>query len=853
MPSEDSAPWDGQKPDNDAPAWGAWDTAQGTAAAAPAADAAAQPVSAPAPAAAGLKTSIIPEGTQKTWASMLRQSTVPKPAAKPKDPHPADALDPLPPAVELAHPEPEPPIEESAESVKEAASPGASAMVIPEIALPPSKDQLTETNVEQIAGSSDTGPPLSETIRSEAADSWDPRASTVGAIATPLSASQLQHQGSKAPQSGFAATAIKATERIATRTPGYARRILDQEEAVRMPGNRDVDRATVQFGALNFNGVDDDIDGDREEPETRAQPPGDSPVAHPRTSLPPIPQPAPVPESYAAQKPPAALHSTAAGPAGTAIPANILWGGGVPTTDVRPAVVPSPTVPQPPVAPAQGRHFLCPLSVPGQRGSAKLMTRQVTQPSAQTASFGRFGAGHPDQAFGQKPFDSFVQQGQPAVSAAAVASPYESLHAQQHAAQQHASQQPQVLPQQQQPQQPQPGGGFSSAPSEISSYYTADHARNPYHYYNQSYGQQQQQQHHQPQHQQHQQQQQQSAQVGQEGTAHAQRSFIGAGGGSYNTPQTENLSQYPQSGASRYGAAAVSADVQNSGNSTPNPPAQQNAQAAQAQSHGQGPPHSGQQYPVYAGHPYFSSPYYANYVGHGYQQAFGQGAFSGPYAKGAYGQHPYPPYDHGASSQASGFSAQSSGHRADSGLASGLGEFGRAASGQSANQPGLGAGSGFGSVHDGFGRGSSAYQLQSGQSFGAQSGQQGVAVPSGADDLKPYGDAKGAVGPSPSLAGARPGSAANTNPSQSGLPPPQSAQQGGAAGAAGYGSYPGHLQQGHGLHGNQSAAAGYGMGGAAAQSHGNTPYGGGNYGGGGQGFGASYYGNQQRGWGNNYH
>jgi hypothetical protein len=68
----------------------------------------------------------------------------------------------------------------------------------------------------------------------------------------------------------------------------------------------------------------------------------------------------------------------------------------------------------------------------------------------------------------------------------------------------------------------------------------------------------------------------------------------------------------------------------------------------------------------------------------------------------------------------------------------------------------------------------------------------------------------------------------------------------------GYG-YPGHMQQqqqGHGLHGSQSSAAGYGMGASGAQSHQNT-YGAGYAGQG--GFTGSYYGNPPRGWGNNYH
>lgn len=94
--------------------------------------------------------------------------------------------------------------------------------------------------------------------------------------------------------------------------------MLDQEEAVRMPGNREVDRAAVQFGAFNLNGAgDEDVDGDREEPETRGQPPQHSPVA-PRASLPPAPtaqQPAAVPEGFPTPKQSAGL-SAATQPAG---------------------------------------------------------------------------------------------------------------------------------------------------------------------------------------------------------------------------------------------------------------------------------------------------------------------------------------------------------------------------------------------------------------------------------------------------------------------------------------------------------------------------------------------------------
>lgn len=65
-----------------------------------------------------------------------------------------------------------------------------------------------------------------------------------------------------------------------------------------MPGNREVDRAAVQFGAFNLNGSEEDVEGDREEPETRTQPPADSPVSQPRAALPPASQPVAIPESF---------------------------------------------------------------------------------------------------------------------------------------------------------------------------------------------------------------------------------------------------------------------------------------------------------------------------------------------------------------------------------------------------------------------------------------------------------------------------------------------------------------------------------------------------------------------------
>lgn len=276
----------------------------------------------PAKAAEPPKSTVIPQGTQKTWASMLRQSAAPKPAPQPPKeqtpPKVEPVLESLPASAEpAAEPEPEPVAELSADPPQHEEPPmNHATVVVPEVALPPSKDQLTETNLEQVVDISN--PPVTDTVASEAADSWDPRAAALSATATPLSAAQAQHQPPKAPASGYAATAIKATERAPVpRTPSHQRRFLDQQEAVRMPvaANQQLERTAVQFGAFNLNGSEDDIDGDREEPETRAQPPADSPVTQPRASLPPAP-PATVPDAF--QKPASAANPSA-GPTGTSL------------------------------------------------------------------------------------------------------------------------------------------------------------------------------------------------------------------------------------------------------------------------------------------------------------------------------------------------------------------------------------------------------------------------------------------------------------------------------------------------------------------------------------------------------
>lgn len=648
-----------------------------------------------------------------------------------------------PPAKEPETPAPAPAPVEVTETTAVAAE---TTLQETEATIAPSKDELTEDNLDQLPDTSN--PPPTATAASTAASSWDARTATGNN--TSYSALQGQPQATRPqPTSGFQASALKATG-PSNRTPSYQRRVLDQEEAVRMPGNREVDRAAVQFGAFNLNGSgDEDVDGDREEPETRAQPPQHSPVAHPRAALPPAPQQAAIPENAPTPKQTAGLPTAAA-----------------------------PGLPSPqPLIDAQN-------------------TQQGPQGNGQFSGYGRYGQpGVQESSLPPKPYDTFSQQ------APATQSPFEGY------------------PNQQSQSQPQPqSGAFSSAPNEYSSYYTADpQQRNAYSYYQQQYGQQ-------------------GAQ-GQD-SALQQRSYSG-----YNGPQAEVASQFPQSAAqqaqSRY---ATAGDGQTSGHTTPNPVAQTPGagQGAQPQpGHPQQP--QAANYPY--GHPYYSSPYYAQYLNQ-YQQ-YGAGNYAGgPYPAKAglhaggypgYAMSPGAPYEHASSPAAAGFGASSL-HGRDSALGGGLGDYGRAGSAQSSQTPqGLGSGA-FGG-HDAFGPGS-AYQ---GRAYGQQGSQPGAG-----DDLKPFGDAKGANGPSPSLSQpGRPGSATNTAPG-SVLPPPQS-QQGG------YGGYPGHLQQAHGLHGSQAGSQ-YGLGGAgghqaAGQGHQSSQYGG--Y----QAFGGNFYGNSQQqrgGWGGNY-
>jgi hypothetical protein len=434
---------------------------------------------------------------------------------------------------------------------------------------------------------------------------------------------------------------------------------------------------------------------------------------------------------------------------------------------------------------------------------------QASQASQAYNQFGRYGQAGVQQEVSappQKHYDAFGQQ-----------APQSSQYDYNTQHNQHLGQQPHSQ-----------AGAFSSAPDSFGSQYlTSDQQRTAYQNYYQNYNQQQ------------------TPSQQEAGTAQ-QRTGSAFGSGpsesAFPPSQQQQVSDYPSvcsalhasddytQSQSRYN------DAQNSGHNTPNPALggqQPTGPASQQHMHAQ-PGHAGG-YPY--SHPYYSSPYYANYMNQ--FQNYNQGSYGGFGGKGMYGQ----PHHYGMSPQAS-FDQHSSSpanvggfpqsHGRDTGLGGALGEYGRSVSGASQTQHGATA-SGFGGLPDAFGR-SQGYSNQA-SSYGQQQlGQQG----GNEDSLKPFGDSKSG-GPSPSALGAqpgRPGSATNT-PGQTaqGLPP-QTHQQG-------FGGYPGHLNQMQGGQNSQYGGLG-GLGHQGAGSHQGSGYG--SYG----GFGGQYGSYNRGGWGTNY-
>ena len=388
------------------------------------------------------KSSLIPDGT-RSWASMFAK---PVPAPPPsKAPQLAsnqhlveDGVVHKPTQLErsgeLGLPPPAPTFESPVVEDSVPETPGLVPSE-PAVNITPSKDELTERNVEQVLDTS--GDPPTATAASTIDSTQDPRS----LLSTPLTSSQ-QQAISRPPMGGYATSAYKATG-IPGRMSSYQRRVMEQQEAVVMPGNHAVDRAAVQFGSLGLNGTADDldVDEDREEAETRAQPPQHSPIA-PRAALPPAPQP----QTFTSQQP-----ATESLPTPRQAP-------GLPPALQQPMTQQSPQAPLAPQA----------------------MAQQTSQGSYPYNQFGRYGQPPTQQeppVPAQKSYDTFAQQ----VTQASAQSPYDGYPTHSQA---------QV---QQQPQPQSQIGGFSSAANDYPSYYTSEQQRSAYQNYYGAYTQQTQQ------------------------------------------------------------------------------------------------------------------------------------------------------------------------------------------------------------------------------------------------------------------------------------------------------------------------------------------------------------------------
>jgi len=251
------------------------------------------PSEVPPPGAETTKSGTKPDGT-RTWASMLKPAAKPKPApaAKPvtpavpqvqEQPVPVAELESAPEPVIATPPAPVTPLVEPSEQMAPSAPPSLPPSEPSVTPVAPSEDKLTEENLELVKDTSH--PVVSETVASTIGTE-EPRSAVGtplhGPVATPV----------RPGLGGFATSALKATQG-SSRASSF-RRVKDQQEAVVMPSNHAVDRTAVQFGSLGLSGSED-VDDDREEAETRAQPPQHSPIA-PRASLPIAPQ-QPVSES----------------------------------------------------------------------------------------------------------------------------------------------------------------------------------------------------------------------------------------------------------------------------------------------------------------------------------------------------------------------------------------------------------------------------------------------------------------------------------------------------------------------------------------------------------------------------
>lgn len=745
-----------------------------------------------------------PDGT-RSWASMFSK---PKPApAPPKVPRSAPSHEaPIEPSIEApimpSEPDmvglPPPPMNEVLE-IPTTPPTSDLASSEPPANITPSKDELTETNLEQVPDVS--GAPPSATAASTVASTIDPQ------IGAPIQDSQHQ-SGSRPPLGGYATSAYKATGIGGPgRSASFQRKIMEQQEAVVMPGKHAVDRAAVQFGSMGLNGSteDVDVDSDREDAETRAQPPQHSPIA-PRAALPPAPQQQP----FATQ----------------------------------PQSEPLPTPRQAPGLPP-----------PGQPSASQQLSQGPPNESAASQQ-----PSHSSYPYGNQYNNRYGPQlGQQEISAPAQKL-YEPFGQQIQQSQQYDGYPPTSQAQSQpQHQTPATQGGLSSAPNDNSSYYTSDSQRNAYQNYYGNYGQQQQ-----PNPQDASASQQRGSTFG---TATAEPSSQSAA--SQGQPQGPGrfgqAAEAPNSGHSTPNPSLSGQQLPNQPHQMMPPQGQGQAGGQHGGYPYNHPYYASQYYGAYmnqqvSSHPYgrerpmfddvrrYDDQYLTqnNQYGYGGSQAgYGGGPFGGTGGKqGMYGQphqgygmSPQASYDQHSSSPANAgaFGQQHSASGRDSAAPGGLSSYARTGSTQPSETPQQFPGANnHGSIPDVFARSSSGFPGQT-SGLGSHMGQQ-------AANEDRYGDSKGPGGPSPALgqSGARPGSAAN-GPGQPGLPPTQGQNQG----HQGYSGYMG--QQMHGQQGSQ-----YGAGPGGHHQYGGQNHQAGGYGGYGGGYGGSSYSSNRGGWGANY-
>ena len=739
-----------------------------------------------APATEEPKPASKPDGT-RSWASMFakekRAPTLKTPRAVPSHDAPLEApitaRSNLPDTGMMGLPPPIPVNETSEIPGTPPISDLASSEQVTNIT--PSKDDLTETNLEKVPDNS--GPAASITAASTVASTMDQRAVSGNLLHQP------EQQSLRPPLGGYATSAYKATG-MPGRTASYQRKILEQQEAVVMPGKHAVDKAAVQFGSIGLNGTpeDVDVDSDREDAETRAQPPQHSPIA-PRAALPPAPQQQELRQPQADDSQPTPRQAPG-----------------------LPPINQSSTTQQP----VQGS------------------TSELQQPTQSSYPYGQFSdrygqhASHQEpSAPSHKPYEPFGQQLQQSQNYDPFSNPANaglSNEARQYLAEKYAS-----------------------GPNNMSSYYTTDDQRNAYQS-NQTLGYVQQPQQSvqdtaasqqragsalgtsagsQPS--------QYATSQGRVSQApEAQNSGPSTPYGSASNPQSSNQPQHisQQGGAlGQHGGFGYGGYPYGGYYSSYN------------MNHVSNHPY-GRERPMFDDVRRYDDHYLTQTPQYGYgggQGGFGGGPFGGAGGKGVYGQQ-HPGYgispqtshdQHSASpANAGAFGQQIPGSGRDSAATGGIGSYGgRSGSTQPSDNTYTGNQN---NLHDVFGRPQPGYQ---GHNQGLSAGND--------DPLRGYGDlSKVPGGPSPAVgqSAARPGSAANP-PGQSGLPPQDArySQQG-------YGGYPSQIS-----HGQQSSQYGGGPGAGGHQSGGQNHQGGGYGAYGAGGYGGNYYGNSTRGgWGANY-